>query len=90
MTKQDVVEFVASCAGIPKSQARRSIDCYHDAIKGALAKGEKVALVGFGTFEVQRRKARRGVNPQTRQRISIPAKDVPKFRAGRNLRDAVA
>ena len=89
MNIEDVVESVAGCAGITKHQARRSIDCYHDAIQGALAKGEKVALVGFGTFQVQKRKVCKGVNPQTGERISIPAKYVPEFKPGRNLRDAV-
>ncbi len=89
MNKRDVVEFVARCAGITKVQASRSIDCYHEAIQGTLARGEKVTLVGFGTFQVQKRKARQGVNPQTGSRISIPAKDVPKFKPGRSLREAV-
>ncbi len=89
MNIKDVVESVAECAGITKPQARRSIDCYHDAIQRALARGEKVTLVGFGTFLVRERKARQGVNPQTLARISIPAKDVPKFKPGRSLREAV-
>ena len=89
MNKRDVVEFVARCAGIPKSQARLSIDCYHDAIQEALASGEKVTLVGFGSFKVRKRKAREGRNPQTGGKIQIPAKKVPKFEPGRNLRDAV-
>lgn len=89
MNIEDVVESVAGCAGITKHQARRSIDCYHDAIQRALARGEKVALVGFGTFQVQKRKVRQGVNPQTGERMSILAKDVLKFKPGRNLRNAV-
>ncbi len=89
MNKRDVVEFVAGCAGITKVQASRSIDCYHEAIQGALASGEKVTLVGFGSFKVRKRKARQGRNPQTGEKISIPAKNVPKFEPGRNLRDVV-
>jgi len=89
MNIEDVVESVAGCAGITKHQARRSIDCYHDAIQEALASGEKVTLVGFGSFKVRKRKARQGRNPQTGEKISIPAKNVPKFEPGRNLRDVV-
>ncbi len=89
MNKQEVVELVASCAGVTRRQARESIDCYHEVIQRTLARGEKVALVGFGTFQVQKRKAHEGVNPQTGSRISTPAKDVPEFKAGRSLREAV-
>jgi len=60
-----------------------------DNIKKALSKREKVTLVGFGTFQVMERKARRGVNPRTREAIQIPAKKIPKFRAGKGLREKV-
>lgn len=89
MNKAELVEEVAGEVGLTKKDVNNVIDAMTSAITNALAKGEKVTLVGFGTFLVQRRKARQGVNPQTGARIDIPAKDVPKFRPGRALREAV-
>ena len=71
------------------SSSKKSIDCYHNAILGSLEEGEKVSLVGFGTFSVKERSARVGVNPQTRAKINIPARKVPYFKAGKKLKDAV-
>jgi len=65
------------------------VDAITSAITDTLAMNERVTLVGFGTFQVMERKARRGVNPQTREAINIPAKKVPKFKAGKNLKEAV-
>ena len=65
------------------------MDAMTEAITDTFSKGEKVTLVGFGTFQVMERKARKGVNPQTRRTIQIPAKKVPKFRSGKSLREAV-
>ena len=90
MNKAQLVEEVAAEVGLTKKVTNNAVDAVTQAITNSLAKGEKVALVGFGTFQVQRRKARQGVNPQTGAKITIPAKDVPKFKAGRNLREAVA
>ena len=90
MNKAQLVEEVAAEVGLTKKVTNNTVDAITLAITNSLAKGEKVALVGFGTFQVQRRKARQGVNPQTGAKITIPAKDVPKFRPGRNLREAVA
>ncbi len=90
MNKAQLVEEVAAEVGLTKKVTNNAVDAVTLAITNSLAKGEKVALVGFGTFQVQRRKARQGVNPQTGAKITIPAKDVPKFRPGRNLREAVA
>ncbi|MFQ5834836.1 MAG: HU family DNA-binding protein [bacterium] len=90
MNKAELVETVAAEVGLTKKDANNVVDAMTSAITSSLARGEKVTLVGFGTFQVQRRKARQGVNPQTRSRISIPAKDVPKFKPGRSLREAVA
>ncbi|MFQ6066825.1 MAG: HU family DNA-binding protein [bacterium] len=90
MNKAELVEEVAAEVGLTKKDVNNVVDAMTSAITNSLARGEKVTLVGFGTFQVQRRKARQGVNPQTRSRISIPAKDVPKFKPGRSLREAVA
>lgn len=89
MNKAELVEEVAEEVGLTKKDVNNVVDAMTSAITGALSNNEKVTLVGFGTFLVQRRKARQGVNPQTGEKINIPAKDVPKFRPGRALRDAV-
>jgi len=89
MNKAELVEEVAAEVGLTKKDVNNVLDGTTSAITDSLARGEKVTLVGFGTFLVQARKARRGVNPQTGDRIEIPAKDVPKFRPGRALREAV-
>ncbi|TET30871.1 HU family DNA-binding protein [Candidatus Aerophobetes bacterium] len=89
MNKAELVEEVAAEIGLTKKEVNNAVDAMTSAITDSLARGEKVTLVGFGTFLVQKRKARQGVNPQTGARISIPAKDVPKFKPGRSLREAV-
>lgn len=89
MNKAELVEKVAGEVGLTKKDVNNVVDAMTSAITDSLANGEKVTLVGFGTFQVQKRKARQGVNPQTGQKISIPAKDVPKFKPGRSLREAV-
>lgn len=89
MNKAELVEKVAGEVGLTKKDVNNVVDAVTSAITVSLAGGEKVTLVGFGTFQVQKRKARQGVNPQTGQKISIPAKDVPKFKPGRSLREAV-
>ncbi len=90
MNKAQLVEEVAAEVGLTKKDTNNVVDAITQAITNSLARGEKVALVGFGTFQVQRRKTRQGVNPQTGAKITISAKDVPKFKPGRNLREAVA
>lgn len=89
MNKTELVDKVASAAGLKKSDSAKAIDATIDAIKGALKKGQKVTLVGFGTFFVSKRKARKGRNPRTGEEIKIPASKVPKFTAGKSLKDAV-
>lgn len=89
MNKTELIKYVAQCSGLSKAKAKRSIDCYHKAIQGTIKEGESVSLVGFGTFKVARRKARRGRNPQTGEIMKIKAKKVPKFVAGKALKDAV-
>ncbi len=89
MTKEELVAKAAQDAGITKTQADKALKSILGSIEGALAKGDKVSLVGFGTFSVSRRAARDGRNPATGAPIKIPAANVPKFKAGKKLKDAV-
>jgi DNA-binding protein HU-beta len=89
MNKSDFVAKVASAAGISKAAAEKAVDAGIDAITSTLKKGGKVTFVGFGTFSVAKRKARTGRNPATGQKMMIPATKVPKFSAGKQLKDAV-
>lgn len=88
-TKQDLVDSIAKKAGLSKKDAGAALDATLSSIQGALKKGDSVTLVGFGTFEVRKRAARTGRNPQTGTPIKIRAKKVPAFKAGKALRDAV-
>lgn len=88
MTKQDLVDEVAGI-GITKKQAAIAVNAVFDAIKDALASGDKVSLVGFGSFSVKKRAAREGRNPRTGRPLKIPAKKVPVFKPGKALREAV-
>ena len=88
MTKADLVAAVAEL-GMTKKQAAAAVDAVTGAITGALKKGDKVSLVGFGSFSVKKRKARSGRNPQTGAALKIKAKNVPAFSAGKGLKDAV-
>ena len=90
MNKTELVEKIAAGAGITKVDAKKALDATVAAIKEALAKGDKVALVGFGTFAVSERPAREGINPATKQKIKIAAKKIAKFKAGAELADAIA
>jgi len=89
MNKGELVESMASAAGISKAAAERALTGLLDAISGALSKGDKVTLVGFGTFSVSKRSARQGRNPQTGATIKIPARTVARFKPGSKLADAV-
>ncbi|MFH2037386.1 MAG: HU family DNA-binding protein [Candidatus Zixiibacteriota bacterium] len=89
MTKDEMVAQIAKTAGINKRQAGDAINCFFDSVKTSLKKGNKVSFVGFGTFSVAKRKARQGHNPQTGEKIQIPATKVPHFKAGKGLKDAV-
>ena len=89
MTKSDLVDVVANKAGLPKAKVLDAIDAITDAIQGALKKGDKVTLVGFGTFDVVKRAAREGVNPQTRVKIKIKASKAPRFKAGKAFKAVV-
>ena len=89
MTKADLVNAIAEKAGLSKADGEKALKAFTDAIEEALKAGEKVSLVGFGTFSVGERAAREGQNPQTGAKIKIPAAKVPKFKAGKALKDAV-
>ena len=89
MNKSDLIEAIAQAADISKAAAERALDGTVAAITTSLQKGDMVTLVGFGTFHVGDRKARSGRNPSTGDTIEIKASRVPKFRAGKALKDAV-
>ena len=89
MTKAELVEKMAGDADISKAAAGKALDSLIDAVVKTVKKGNKVALVGFGTFSVSKRKARTGRNPQTGATIKIAAKKLPKFSAGKAFKDAV-
>jgi DNA-binding protein HU-beta len=90
MNKTDLVGRIAKDTDIPKSTALNVLNSTLGSITEALKKGQSVTLVGFGTFTIAERKARKGRDPQTKKEIRIPAKRVPKFRAGKALRAVVA
>ena len=89
MNKSDLVEAIAKSAELSKASAARALDATVDTIKKALKKGDTVSLVGFGTFKVGKRAARNGRNPRTGATIKIKAAKVPKFSAGKGLKEAV-
>ena len=89
MNKTELIAAVAESAALSKKDAEKAVNAVIDSIKGALADGDKVQLVGFGTFEVRARGARTGKNPRTGEAIKIAASKVPAFKAGKALKDAV-
>ena len=89
MNKTELIEKIAAGAGLTKADAKKALEATTEAIKGALIAGEKVQLIGFGTFSVNERPAREGINPATKQKIKIAAKKVAKFKAGAELAEAV-
>lgn len=89
MGKSDFVSAVADRANLNKTQAAAAVDAFIDVVTSSLQRGEEVQFTGFGKFTVQNRTARQGINPQTKQRIQIPASRVPKFSAGSQLKKAV-
>jgi DNA-binding protein HU-beta len=90
LTKKELADEVAKSAKLKKKDAEAAVDATLDSITKALKKGQKVQLVGFGTFEVRKRKARTGINPQTKAKIKIAASKAPAFRPGKALKDAIA
>jgi DNA-binding protein HU-beta len=89
MTKAELIDKIAKDAKVTKVAAGKALDSFIDSVKKALKKGDKVTLIGFGTFSVTQRKARKGRNPQTGKEIKIPARKAPKFAAGQGLKKAV-
>ena len=89
MNKAELIEKIAKDAGITKKQANEAIDSFTSAVVATLKKGDKVTLVGFGTFSVTARAARNGRNPQTGTTIKIKARKVPKFKAGKDFSESI-
>ena len=89
MTKTEIVERIAKETKVTKSTAAKAFETVVGSVKEALQKGDKVSIVGFGTFSVATRKARKGRNPKTGQEIKIAAKKAPKFTPGKNLKETV-
>jgi len=89
MNKTELVEQIAKKSGLTKVDSKKALDATVEAITKALKKGDKVQLIGFGTFSVTKRPAREGINPATKQKIKIAAKKVAKFKPGAELADAV-
>ena len=89
MNKTELVSAVAEKAELSKKDADAAVTAVFDVVKEALADGDKVSVVGFGTFAVKERAARTGLNPRTKETIEIPAAKVPSFKAGSALKDAV-
>ncbi len=84
-----MINEVAVKTGMTKKDTEKVVNAFFDTVQGTLKTGEKVQLIGFGTFEVRQRQGRKGRNPQTGQEISIPATKVPAFKAGKALKDAL-
>lgn len=89
MNKTELIDALAAHADIPKATATKVLEGFIDTVTASLCKGEPVALVGFGTFDVGHRKERTGRNPQTGNTITIAAANVPRFRAGKQLKEQV-
>ena len=89
MNKTELIDNIAAGAGISKADSKKALDATVNALKEALIAGDKIQLVGFGTFSVNERPAREGINPLTKEKIQIAAKKVAKFKAGAELADAL-
>ena len=89
MNKTELIAAIAEQAGISKKDAEKALKAFTDVVADELKKGEKVQLVGFGTFEVAERRAREGRNPQTNEPMQIAASKAPRFKAGKALKDVV-
>ena len=90
MNKTELVEAIAKEASLSKKDAEAALNAYTATITKALKKGDKITLVGFGTYEVRKRAARKGKNPQTGETIKIKASKVPAFKPGKGLKDAIS
>ena len=89
MNKSDLIAAIAAKTGETKKSAEASVNAFVDVVTASLKKGDKVQLVGFGSFEVRKRAARKGRNPQTKEEIKIPASKAPVFKAGKALKERV-
>ncbi|CAN5657664.1 HU family DNA-binding protein [soil metagenome] len=89
VNKTQLIEQIASKTGSSKSDAQKFFDQFVDTVTGSLKSGEDVQITGFGKFYVQKRESREGINPQTKQKMTIPASKVPKFTAGNALKDSI-
>lgn len=89
MNKTELVVAIAEKAGLSKKDAEKALAAFTEAVTETLKKGDKIALVGFGTFETRKRAAREGKNPQTGATVKIPATTVPAFKAGKALKDSI-
>jgi len=89
VNKKELIEKMADKAGLKKTEAEKALKAFEESVVDTLKNGDKVTLVGFGTFAVSERKARKGRNPQTGQEINIPAKKAPKFVPGKLFKDSV-
>ncbi len=90
MNKTELIAAVAEKAGMSKKDADKAVNAFVEAVVESVAKGDKVQLVGFGTFEVRSRAARVGRNPRTKEEIKIPASKLPVFKAGKSFKEAVS
>ena len=88
MNKADLVSMIAAKSNLTKKDSESALNAFVETVQTALKNGEKIQLVGFGTFEVRQRSARNGVNPRTKQSIKIPASKAPVFKAGKALKDS--
>lgn len=89
MNKSDLVSSIAEKSDISKKDSEKALNAFIETVEETLAKGEKVQLVGFGSFEVRERAERKGRNPQTREEITVPASKAPVFKVGKALKDTV-
>ncbi len=89
MNKAELISVMAEKSGLTKKDTEKALNAFMEAVEEALVNGDKVQLVGFGTFEVRERSARKGRNPQTGEEIDIPAASVPAFKAGKALKDSI-
>ena len=89
MNKADLVSMIAAKSNLTKKDSESALNALVESITESMKKGDKVSLVGFGTFETRKRAARNGINPQTKKTIKIPATNAPAFKAGKALKDSV-
>ncbi len=89
MNKSDLLTAMVEKSGLTKKDSEKALNAFIASVEGALKKGDKVSLVGFGTFEVRKRPARTGINPQTKKPIKIKASKAPAFKAGKAFKDAL-